>query len=133
MVASVVDGHPHRQLAAGEIDRRLAEGEGLVLAAHTLSEAYAVLTGAYGFSGAVAWRALEENYIRKAEETVTLDTEGYQRVVLDASGQGVIGGRIYDAVIAACARMARVDALVTFNDRHFLDLVTPPTRVVVPG
>jgi predicted nucleic acid-binding protein len=29
------------------------------------------------------------------------------------------GGRAYDAVIAACARQARADVLLTFNARYF--------------
>jgi len=36
-----------------------------------------------------------------------------------AISQGVAGGTIYDALIARCAMKAKVDAVYTWNARHF--------------
>jgi hypothetical protein len=41
---------------------------------------------------------------------------------------GIGGGRSYDAVIAACAGLAKVDALLTLDPRHF---APPPDGVAV--
>jgi hypothetical protein len=50
----------------------------------------------------------------------------------NASPQGVVGGRIYDMVIAMCARKGQVDVLLTFNERHFRQFEGSGLRVLVP-
>ena len=50
-----------------------------------------------------------------------------------APNQGIAGGGIYDAVIVACGLTARVDALLTFNERQLRPLATQTIQIVVPG
>lgn len=76
---------------------------------------------------------MRETFLEPAEGIVSLDPQAYRQLVEGAPRRRIEGGRIYDAVIAECARIAGVEALLTFNERDFLDLVTPPTRVVVPA
>jgi hypothetical protein len=45
----------------------------------------------------------------------------------------VAGGAAYDVVIGACALVARTDALLTFNERHFASLATEGLEIVVPA
>ncbi len=133
MVAAIKDGHPHQGRAASEVNRRFASGETLVLAAHALSEAYAILTGTYRVPPRVARRALDGSFVGLADQIVALDAGSYRGVLEGAPDRGIVGGRIYDALIAECARLAGVETLLTFNDRHFESLVSPPTQVVVPA
>jgi len=44
----------------------------------------------------------------------------------------ISGGQVYDAVIAACARKARVNALLTFNEKHFEPFAGDGLEIVVP-
>lgn len=44
MVAALCDWHVHHERAAGEIRRRLTDGEAMVIAAPTVIETYSVLT-----------------------------------------------------------------------------------------
>lgn len=136
IVPALSQSHPHRERARGEIDRRLASGEGLVLAVPTLVETYATLTRLprpYQLPGREVVALLQENFIRRAEETIALDVEAYRQLLNEAAERGTLGGQISDAVIATCARQAAVETFLSFNDRHFLRLITPPTRVVAPS
>jgi predicted nucleic acid-binding protein len=40
---------------------------------------------------------------------------------------------VYDAVIAACARLAGATTLLTFNERHFMALGEEGLEIVVPA
>lgn len=136
MVPALSTWHPHHHRARSEVQRRLAGGEGLVLAAPTLMETYSTMTRLqrpYRLSGHEALALLQENFIQRAAETVALDAEAYRDLLSEAARRPILGGQIYDALIAACARRAGVETLLTFNDRHFLRLVTPPTQVIVPA
>lgn len=57
----------------------------------------------------------------------------YAAIIENAPRLGIVGGRIYDALIAACAARAKVNTLLTFNDRHFRSLLPDSIQVVVPG
>src|SRR5262245_59825376 len=105
MVAAVSELHPHYSAAADEYNRRLDRGESLVVAGHTLAEAYSVLTripAPLRLTGAQAAAILERSFVSQGE-VVSLDGTEYAALVHDSPGRDVIGGRIYDAIIAACA------------------------------
>ncbi len=111
-------------------------GEVLVLAAHTLVETYAVLTrlpSPHRLAPADCRALLEANFTPEAVEVVTLSGEDYRRLIHEAPENNVSGGRVYDAVIARCARVGRADALLTFNVRHFAPLVDEHLVVVTPS
>jgi len=130
MVAAVCTWHERHAAAAASIERRLARGERLAIAAHALVETYAVLTrlpAPHRLAPADAWALIKANFVRPA--TVVTLTGAAHTTLLDGLAEtGVSGGRTYDAVIAACARQARVGALLTFNPRHF---DPPPDGVTV--
>lgn len=89
-------------------------------AAHSLVEVYATLTrmpGKYRVSGDQAVLFLED--VRQRLTIVALDTEEYYAAIQDASVLGVLGGTIYDGVLACCALKARADAIYTWNVKHF--------------
>jgi len=106
----------------------------MFLAAHSLLETYAVLTGyprGLAFSPADALNTIRRNYIERGE-VVALSPEGYLELLLTAASNGITGGRTYDALVATTARKAGADVLLTFNTRHFQGLV-PGLEVVVPA
>jgi predicted nucleic acid-binding protein len=91
-----------------------------VLAAPTLVEAYAVLTRLpppHRLSGHDAWTLLESNWAET--EAITLAASEYWRLLRGCRDEGVSGGQVFDAVIAACARKARAEMLLTWNVAHF--------------
>ena len=41
-------------------------------------------------------------------------------------------GQTYDVVIAACARKARANVLLTFNEKHFAPFAGDDLEIIVP-
>lgn len=93
----------------------------MVVAAHSLAEAYAVLTTlpvSPRLGSGLAWRLLQEN-VAKHGRIVTLTVREYISVLRDLAARGLTGGVVYDALIARAARKAGVDRLVTLNPADF--------------
>jgi predicted nucleic acid-binding protein len=106
----------------------------MVVAAPALIEAYSVLTrlpAPYRLSPADALSLMEANFIRHVK-VVALPPETYTAILRRAPAAGIGGGRIYDAIIAACAFRGKARTLLTFNDSHFLPLAGPDLTVAVP-
>jgi predicted nucleic acid-binding protein len=74
---------------------------------------------------------MEANFMRPVK-VVALAAEDYSAILRGAPAAGTSGGRIYDAIIAACAHRGNVGTLLTFNDSHFRPLERPDMTVVVP-
>jgi predicted nucleic acid-binding protein len=133
IVAAVCGWHEHHAAAARAVDRRLGRGSRLVVAAHALVEAYAVLTrlpAPHRLARADAWMLIEANFVSDAD-VVALPASSYAPMLEKLARAGIGGGRSYDALIAASARHGKADELLTFNRRHFdsietdLDVVEP--------
>lgn len=112
----------------------------MIVAAAALVETYAVLTRLpppHRLSPADTFALLEANFMagvsHQVVEVVALDAAAYQALLRQAPLEGTAGGRIYDALIAACAAHAHVDALLTFNERHFRPFASPSLQIVVPS
>jgi predicted nucleic acid-binding protein len=103
-------------------------------AAHSLAEVYATLTrlpGRHRLSGEQVLLFLEN--IREHLTLIALTGDEYNAAIRVAAEAGVMGGTIYDALIAHCALKARVDALYTWNTRHFVQFgVTIAKRLRTP-
>src|SRR5688500_16697399 len=111
MVAVVSTWHEHHERAVREVEQRLDSGETLVVAAPVLVEACAVLTRLpppHRISPTDGWALLDANFL-DGTETIALDAVGYRDLLEHAPDRAIAGGRIYDAVIVACAQAARVD------------------------
>jgi predicted nucleic acid-binding protein len=136
MVAAICGWHEHHGRAADEIRRRLTAGESMVIALPTIIETYSVLTRLpppHRLSPMGALTLLEANFLGADRETVALTVDDYRAIVQSAPVRGIAGGRVYDAVIVACAHAAKVGTLLTFNEREFQALASPPLKVVVPS
>jgi predicted nucleic acid-binding protein len=89
-------------------------------AAHSMAEVYSTMTrlpGRHRLSGEQVLLFLEN--IRERLTLIALTGDEYHATIKEAAEVGVIGGTIYDALIARCALKAKVDAVYTWNTRHF--------------
>jgi predicted nucleic acid-binding protein len=130
MVAAICTWHEHHAAAAAGIERRLDRGERMAIAAHALVETYAVLTrlpAPHRLAPADAWALVKANFVTRAA-VVALTGSAHTSLLGRLAATGIGGGQAYDAVIAACARQAKVGALLTFNPRHF---DPPPEGVAI--
>jgi predicted nucleic acid-binding protein len=118
-----------------EIGRRLRRDEDILLAAHSLVESYSVLTRmprqTWGRAEAVR-RALHASF-ESVGRVTALSAEEYVALLDDAVTLGIIGGAMYDALLARCAQPAGVDVILTFNERHFRRFASPTLQIVVPS
>ena len=89
-------------------------------AAHTLAEFYAVMTRLpvkpriSPDEVTLFWEAITERL-----SAVTLSEREYVATLREAAGRGISGGKIYDALILACAKKCRAEAIYTLNHREF--------------
>jgi predicted nucleic acid-binding protein len=89
-------------------------------AAHSLAEVYATMTrlpGRHRLSGEQVLLFLDN--IRERLTLVALTADEYYAAIRDAAGSDIVGGTIYDALIARCALKAGADTVYTWNRRHF--------------
>jgi predicted nucleic acid-binding protein len=89
-------------------------------AVHSLAEVYSALTrlpGRQRISGEQALLVVDE--IREHLTTIILDENEYRAAIAEASAQGILGGTIYDALIAYCALRAKASIIYTWNVDHF--------------
>ena len=110
VVAAFARWHERHEEARGELPGAKA------LVGHVALEAYSVLTrlpAPRRTPPRLALDFLEHHFPGPA---LTLDAAGYPEVLAEASEHGIVGGAVYDAVVAATARRARA-TLVTLDVR----------------
>ena len=92
-------------------------------AAHSLAELYSALTrlpGKHRLSGEQVLLFLEA--IEERLAVIALDSREYLSAIREAAAAGIVGGMLYDALLARCARKAAADVIFTWNTQHFLRL-----------
>lgn len=57
--------------------------------------------------------------IRERLTTIALDDHEYWSAITDAAAEGIVGGTIYDALIARCALKDKAAVIYTWNLDHF--------------
>jgi predicted nucleic acid-binding protein len=117
----MVEAHPAHGRCWPWLDRAKRHEVHASVAAHSLAEAYAVLTTLPlrpRIPPVSAARLLREN-LASALRLVALTQREYWAIVLDASIRGLSGGVVYDALIARAAAKARADVVVTLNPSDF--------------
>jgi predicted nucleic acid-binding protein len=120
LVAAVCAWHRHHDDTRREIERRDAAGEKLVLAAHSLAETFSVLTRLpepHRLRPDDAFALIDANW--GGTGLVALTGPDYRATLRRCRAVGIGGGAVYDALIAACARKARVATLVTWDLEGF--------------
>jgi predicted nucleic acid-binding protein len=121
LIAAMLPDHVHHAPAHGWLTQAKAGVIEFIVSGHSLAEIYSVLTRlprTPRIHPVEAWQMLQENVIQCAS-LVTLAGGDYVALLEELSQRGIIGGAVYDAVIAKAAELARVDRLVTLNEAHF--------------
>jgi predicted nucleic acid-binding protein len=134
LIAAVCDWHVHHRVTAAALERRLDDGEQMVVAAHTLTEAYAVLTrfpAPHRLAPGDAWAVLDVSFAQTAT-VISLPASQHVAFLARMGKRGIAGGRVYDALIAACATKAGARTLLTLTARHF-DFATKELAIVTPA
>ena len=88
--------------------------------AHSLAEVYSTLTrmpGKRRISGEQAMLFIGS--ICERLTIVALSGEEYAEALQASSALGIVGGAIYDALLARCAIKARTEAIYTWNENHY--------------
>ncbi len=141
VVAALLPGHQSHQTAVPWLSRAKSGAFEFIFSAHSLAELYAVLTRipiSPSISPQVAGKLIQENIV-PAAALVAIHADDYLALLKGLIEKGLTGGAVYDAVIAAAARRAEVDMLVTLNVGHFQRVwpegsarIVSPTAVPVP-
>jgi predicted nucleic acid-binding protein len=135
LVAAVCSWHEHHAVTAEELARRSRSREEMVMAAPAVIEAYAVLTRLpppYRLRPQDALAILVGSWAKV--EVVAMTGQETWPFLEALPGSGIAGGSSYDALIAACARKAKADVILTWNVRDFervaegIDVASPGAR-----
>jgi predicted nucleic acid-binding protein len=130
IVAACLESHPHHEQARPVLERVKARNDDGFVAAHSLAEAYAVLTrlpDENRVAPTVAWQLISENVV-KGFSVVALTAREYSETLEKASTDGVEGGRTYDALLLASAVKSGAERIYTLNVRHFQGLAEDSIR-----
>ncbi|PYQ65410.1 MAG: hypothetical protein DMF54_11185 [Acidobacteria bacterium] len=133
LVAAVCGWHRNHDATRREIERRDAAGEKLVLAAHSMAETYSVLTRLpepHRLRPDDALALIEANWGRT--QLVALAAPDYRDTLRRCRDVGIGGGAVYDALIAECARKARVETLLTWDIEGFERFLEDEPAVQAP-
>jgi predicted nucleic acid-binding protein len=118
LIPVFVDDHVHHDRSVAAF--KLADCKTGCCAAHRLAEFFAAFTrlpAPYRASGEQVLLFLE--LIRQRLAIVSLTGEEYMEVIRRAAEEGILGGTIYDAILAGCALKAMPETIYTWNERHF--------------
>jgi predicted nucleic acid-binding protein len=133
LIAALLSWHEHHEAAAEALESALAAPAGAVLPLPSLVEAYAVMTrlpSPHRLRPADAAEILRAS-LQGRVRLLTLDEPQSWQLIASLADTGVAGGRTYDAHIAACAKAAPSDRLLTLNERDFT-AVAPDLHLIVP-
>ncbi len=118
LVPAFFEDHEHHEASLGVFLR--AEKRQASCGAHSLVEFYATTTrlpGRHRLSGEQVLLFLED--IRERLTIVTLEAHEYDAALKGAAEAGIVGGAIYDALLASCALKVRAEIIYTWNVRDF--------------
>ena len=118
LVPVFIHEHVHHRASIGAFLKAVRNDA--ACAAHSLAEVYDTLTRIPGNHRANADQALLIlDDIRERMTIVPLDADEYCSAIADAAARDILGGTIYDALIAHCALKAKAKIIYTWNVEHF--------------
>jgi len=118
LIAAALVQHVHHQASFAAYSA--ADKKHCACAAHSLAEVYSTVTrlpGQHRVSCEQALVLLED--ITQRLTTVALDGKEYCSAIAAAAGEGILGGTVYDALLAHCALKTRADVIYTWDVRDF--------------
>jgi predicted nucleic acid-binding protein len=121
LVAAVLEDHEHFARSFPLLSA--AERSSSFCAAHNLAEVYVTLTRYPGNDRLSADQALVSlETIEKRLTVVSLNSVEYFAAIRRSAALGIVGGTLYDGLIAACALKAKADVIYTWNVGDFMRL-----------
>ena len=121
LVAALVEAHDRHARAFPWLQRaRAAEVQGLI-AMHSMAETCAVLASlplSPCIAPVAAWTLLEHSVLAFMQ-SVDLTADDVRQVLARLSRQGLAGGVVYDALIAAAVLAAGAECILTLNPGDF--------------
>ncbi len=97
--------------------------------AHSLAEVYSTLTRMPGKHRISADQAmLFIGNIRERLSTIALSGDEYADALEASAALGIVGGGIYDAMLAHCALKARAQTIFSWNARHYAQCGSDVTK-----
>jgi predicted nucleic acid-binding protein len=117
LIPVFMEDHEHHEASLAAF--LAADKKRACCAAHSLAEVYSVLTRLPGnrLSGEQVLLFLED--IEERLTAVALDSREYFSTIRESAAAGIVGGMLYDALLARCARKAGADVIYTWNVQHF--------------
>ena len=97
--------------------------------AHSLAEVYSTLTrmpGKHRISSEQAMLFIDS--ICERLSLIALDGEEYAKALSASAALGMVGGAIYDALLAHCAIKAQAETIYSWNARHYAQCGPEVTR-----
>jgi predicted nucleic acid-binding protein len=121
IIAAMLPDHAHHAPAYTWLSYAKKGACAFVVSGHSVAEVYSVLTRLPRIPRIHPTEALQmlQANVASCAELVTLSGDEYFALLDELSQRGVIGGAVYDAIIAKIADIAQVDYLVTLNVVHF--------------
>ena len=132
LIAAVSSWHEHHERTRSEIERRERSDEQMVVAGHSLAETYSLLTrlpAPHRLRADDAIALIESNW--RDTPIVHLTGSEMWSALREAQRRELIGGQMYDALIAIAALKAKAATLITWNVRNFVPFA-PSIAVVAP-
>lgn len=129
LIPTFLEDHEHHESSLKAFLK--ADNRSACCGAHSLAEVYATLTrlpGRHRLAGEQVLLFLEN--IRERLTLVTLDPEEHFAAMRQAAAAGIVGGAVYDALLAHCALKARAETIYTWNVRHFQQMAPEIARRV---
>jgi predicted nucleic acid-binding protein len=118
LIAAFWGGHVHHQSSVSRLGA--ANKKHSACGSHSLAEVYAVMTALPVKPAIPPEQALlfvEE--VRDRLTLVSLDGEEYFTAIQKSAERGFASGRVYDALLLACAAKVRAQSIYTWNVKHF--------------
>jgi predicted nucleic acid-binding protein len=121
LVASFWGGHAHHPSSIKRFSS--AQKNHSACGIHSLAEVYAVMT-----TLPVKPMIPPEQALLFLEEVcsrltvVSLNSDEYVRTIQNAAARGFIGGRVYDALLLACAAEFKARVIYTWDLKHYQSL-----------
>lgn len=120
LVAALLPSHSKHWPCVQWLDAAKQRLFDLVISSHKIAELFSILTRMPARPRITARTAFEfVEDILSVAKPVSLSGQHYHEVVGSLAHQGLIGGVVYDAVIAKAAEIENVDYLLTLNKADF--------------
>jgi predicted nucleic acid-binding protein len=135
LVATFYGDHEHHP-SSMQLFLRHPKGDACC-AAHSLAEVYASVTAMPGkFRAGADEVMLFLGNVQERLTMIALTDREYLRAMEACAAAGVVGGMVYDSLLAHCALKAKAEVIYTWNVKHFKRLgpeiagrVAPPDRI----